>query len=735
MSNKSIFFSGNSRQSQVIWNQTSGVKALMLRGGLLYSENASGASGWASVEAPDVFAAAGSVGYVGSWTSTEAPDVFAGLGGVPDTGTWTDVENPDTFSAYVFQPPVGTWASTEAPDLMGSATFERFEVESVVTAGSPFSFSTNGPNRVICVFVATSASGSAADHVTSVSDTTGLVWYPQDYLDIGLTEAGNPLHTEMWWAYAKDKITSATLTINYGGGFSFTKKVAAMATIKGMYGNAANPFSDSNPYSYGGNYGAFVTPPNTQIGLSRPVATGPLSSSGAVTNPITFDPATVHGVTVDGTHLKATSVGSGGPNNYVTIQASDAKLTGRVYFEVKFVNIAGSKYGFGIAWFSDSAQEITSCIGNGTGGFIVRGDGSIWANGSQVATLGVTPANNDIIGIAIDFDHATLWARDVTQSGSYNNNPSALPEYSTSHFGAGGAGYVAGVSPPDSVGAAHLGTGSILVPFACTDGTSASAEIDANFGATSFAGSPPPGYQAGWGTVAPAVTPTRVTQHAIVLGWDMSVPDDAIAQAPSGFTLRYAHIGDISAGLRLSIYDKVISQNILTTDSEFMTQGTVTKHWLMSYDTIVAEFVSPGTLESTEAADSFHAVGYGPGGAGQFGFLTATETKDTFAAVGAVAISGSMTLIEAKDTFSAFISVPIRGVFVTAEAPDRFAGTGIGLGEDGMWMSTEVLDTLTINGVVPIAGTFDTSETADRFRAIGAGVVTSRRRRRRTFVT
>lgn len=683
-------------------------------------------------EAPDVFAATGGVGYVGTLAATEAKDTFAGAGGVPITGTLASTEASDKVFAYIFTPPIGTWASTEAPDTMGNARQERFEVEKVDAGTGFFPFSTNGPDRILCLFVGTVASGAAADHVTAISDSTGLVWHAQDYIDIGRDEDGQQLHTEMWWAYAKDQITNSICTVTLGGGFSFTHNLVALAHIKGAGGNFNNPFSDTNPYSYGGNYGAFVTPPLTQITASRPIATGPLSSSGAVINPITFDPANNQHVTLDVTDLKVTSTGSGNHTSYATINVADARSSGKVYFEAKFKNIAGSKYGFGVAWASDSGGSIASCIADGHNGTMIYGDGTIWIDGVQVATVGCVPANNDIIGICIDFDNNALWARDVTQNSAYNSNVSALPTYSTGHFNAGGLGYVAGDSPPGP-GAAHAGTGSILMPFSSVDGTSSSAEMDVNFGQNTFVGTAPPGYELGWGHAAPAVTPTRVEQHAIVLGWDISVPDDSIAEAPPGFTLHYAHLGDVSAGFRMSIYSKVIAQNILTTDNERMTHATPTKHWAMLYDTLVAGHVSPGTLESTEAPDFTFIRGY-PGANGERGFLTTTEAADTFAALGYATSSGTWISTEAPDKFSAFIKVPITGTFVVSEAVDRFSGAGIGRGEDGVLISTESLDIFAASGTVPISGSLLSTEAPDRFSALGAGVIRVRRYRN-FFVT
>lgn len=742
---KSLFLSSNSRTGPAFWNQTTGVKSLMLGAGVFYNQNASsGASGWASVEAADTFAAVGLTGLAGPWASSEVKDAFVANGGVPDTAVWNDTEPHDTFTAYVAVPPAGTWASTEAPDTIDTAYYAhqpRFEVENAIqiNAGGEL-VSTNGPNRILCMVYGATANGAPADQVLSVT-TSGLVWHRQDYLNAAYTEDGKPLHLEMWWAYAKDKLTSQNTVVTTGGGQSFTKQLFALVTIKGLGGNFNNPFSDTNPFSYGSNIGAFVTPPSVAIQAAAPVATGPVSSSGATQSSVVLDAAVSQGVTIDGTNLKATSTGSGSGHSYALIDPAYAKSSGRVYFEAKFKHIVGSEYGVGVSTFDDSGSGIVATITNGGAGIFLNGGGAIYA-GAAVAGRLPTLADNDVIGISIDADNGYGWVRNITQNTAWNDNSNSNPALSSSNYASGGfalpvrLGGVPTGTPISTEGARTPVNSNPLLPILSTSST-ALAEIDANFGNATFVGTAPAGYQAGWFRTVPAVTPTRVAQHAIVLGFDMTAPEyTGPAQAPPGFTLNFAHLNDISAGMQLSIYSKVISQNILTTDNELMIEPVPVKHWAMMYDTIVSDIVSPGNIEVVEATDSFHAVGYGPGGAGQFGFFTPTEARDTAAFVGTAAVVVLFNSIEAPDTMSVYGRVnPVRGTFNTTGATDRFVAAGLGRGEDGTWTSAEALDTLTMNGIVPISGPFDVTETPDRFRAIGAGVTVSRRRRRRNFVT
>jgi hypothetical protein len=142
---------------------------------------------------------------------------------------------------------------------------------------------------------------------------------------------------------------------------------------------------------------------------------------------------------------------------------------------------------------------------------------------------------------------------------------------------------------------------------------------------------------------------------------------------------------------------------------------------------------SSGTWHTTEATDSFAAIGY-PGLPGVSGSLVTTEARDVFAATGFGNLVGRMNIVERSDTFSAFGFQPFTGHMTVTEAPDIFHATGIGRGEDGVWHSTEAPDVFAATGVAPISGTFITTEAPDIFQAFGAGV-TRVSRRRPFFIT
>lgn len=138
-----------------------------------------------------------------------------------------------------------------------------------------------------------------------------------------------------------------------------------------------------------------------------------------------------------------------------------------------------------------------------------------------------------------------------------------------------------------------------------------------------------------------------------------------------------------------------------------------------------------GSFDTTEATDTLAAIGY-VGIPGIRGDLLVTEAKDAFAAAGYQPNSGVLATFEAADHFSAFGYQPLTGTLVVTEARDIMHATGIGLGEDGVFIVTEAPGIMVAVGATPISGSFVTTEVSDRFFALGAGA--TRVRRRRTLI-
>jgi len=651
-------------------------------------------------------AAAGTSGTSGTWASTENTDIMAAFGVVTDSGTWASTENTDTWST--------------------SSGFAQLGVESVVqNNAAPLEFTTNGPDRILIAIFSGSAVTAATDTITGITSTSGLDWQAESAVFAGETVDTFNMFIEIWWAYAHDQVTAEQLTVSYSGPGLTTTKQAQGFAVKGLNGNYNYPFDmRNNPLSWGTAIGAFFgsdTVPKAFI----PYSDGPFEGL-STTHPV-FASGNAVGVTLSGGDLVVTSTGSGNPNNYVYLDQTDAKVGGKFYFEVEFDAINGTDYGVG---FMYEGSVISTLLSNGTGGAIVRGDGSIW-NGTHIADLGVTPAANDIIGVAIDFDASLVWFIDITQGGSWNGGISSNPT-----FGVGG------VSVPSSTNSLFdrrdLGNPSPTdlapaVPFAAPAGNS-SAQVTFNFGATSFVGAAPTGFLNWSGYTSTTNFDYPAVRFGSVISVNGSGGPFGATETFNGFTVACQQDvfgGQMNIGMATSY--QVMAQNIAPSANDIIQQSATAPAWALLYDTLVAANTAPGSWESTEAPDTMTGIGY-PGAFGIIGFFQPTEAKDIFTGLGLEPDTGVWASTEAKDIFGASGHVPVRGPWISTEATDVFAGVGIGLGENGTWASTEGIDTLTMLGYTPNSGILSATEPTDIFRALGAGVTQVRQRRNR-FVT
>lgn len=705
---------------------------------------------WASAEDPDIFAAFAA--NEGTFDTTEDPDIFEAISGVRGPwastedkdifnavqeleGTFDAIETPDAFKGFLFNPPTGVWDSTEERDTFANSAYSRLDIEEITgnTSSNGFTATTNGPNRIIVYIAAGVAVGQLATN-NSVLSITGdgvgasMVWHRGNVVLTGPDEDQNMIRTEMWYAHAPLKLTGVNFNVTYSSGFSFTALGTAFA-IKGLNGGY-NDALDKNPFARGYNSGAFNgVASNPQASLR--LATGPVSASGSSYDSITFDPSQSSHVTLASGDLIVNSDGTPqvGDANYAMPLVENGKTSGLAYYEVEFTHIAGDKYGTG-AFYLGQHYPPLAWTTSGIGGAILRGDGSIWSNGSHVADLGTTPVDGDIIGVSMDLDLGSIYFQNATQRpGFWNGNSYMNPTYRD--MGGIPMALVQLVAQPGG-GFAPQSVGGPVVPAAALDGDTVAAEQSYNFGNTPFLAQPV-GVD-GWLTQVPAVPPVPVKHPGVIVGWQCAVNDyDALPlDPPPGFQrIRYISQAGGQRALCFDVYVQVRRDtNVILPDNEFQIAPVPTVHWHMGYDAFQVGSVDPGSWESTEATDyTFMVGGVGSGGA-RNGFWASTEATDIFHGTGSPRVAGVWNSTEAKDIFSGFLKQPINGTFNVTEAKDIFTGAGIGWGEDGVWNSTEEVDILTITGIVPIVGTFDTTETVDRFRAIGAGVILTHRRRR-----
>jgi hypothetical protein len=188
-----------------------------------------------------------------------------------------------------------------------------------------------------------------------------------------------------------------------------------------------------------------------------------------------FDPATTLYTTLSNSNLTATGTapGDGGAR-----MIPDAERTsGKYYYEITWVTLGGFLFGGEIGVITSTAT-----YGNMNGAVnsavLFQGttftEGQIWSSGVYSGyNLGHITAG-DVIGIAVDLDNRKIWFRNVTTGGTYNN---------------------ASGNPTSNINGVTVPAGTILpaVAFGLNNDV-----YTANFGSSSFVGTPPTGFAYGW---------------------------------------------------------------------------------------------------------------------------------------------------------------------------------------------------------------------------------------------
>jgi hypothetical protein len=647
----------------------------------------------------------GSTGVTGTWTSTEATDSSAIIGvGGPISGTWSSTEAQDTFAT--------------------SSGFTRFEVveQSVTVGSSSFNFSSYYPDTIIVLVVDGMSTGGIGGW--TVSGPTGdIVWQRQDRLVVGTANTFESAAKEIWWAYAHRVLDNETITVSYSGAGGATSVNIVAFAVKGMNGNYNQPWDSENKYAFGSAVGNWQNSSATSdIASFIPYATGPVGSPSGFYTDFATD---IGSVTLASGGLHVASSGSwSGSGNVAFGNIQDELTQGAAYFEMKATDLGttASQYGFGLV-LSGLASDTTN-LALDDYGWILRKDGTIWGNGAQKGALDVAISLNDVIACVVDASGGQFWFRNLTSGNHFwNGSAKADPSLRLGGLSMVPAGFVTTGTVTRSGSFSSGGdtsAGMGFVPIALVDQSSSAWE--ANFGQNTFTGTLPEGIS-GWPGGMPSGATHTVWPHITILatasirpsGWDT-------VDGFSGFTSQ--KVVD-STGSQRSMASAVMTQfaneSVLVSDNVLFANGNPAHLWTAMYDTLVPGAIDPGSWESTEAADTMTGHGY-PGSNGVVGDLDSTEAPDTFAAIGYVAAVGAWTSTEAKDIFSAYGFMPVSGPWASTEAQDVFAGTGVGLGENGTWTSTEAVDILTMTGYTPDSGPWESTEQPDQARFVGAGV-------------
>ncbi|MGY3443706.1 hypothetical protein [Bradyrhizobium sp. USDA 4473] len=184
-----------------------------------------------------------------------------------------------------------------------------------------------------------------------------------------------------------------------------------------------------------------------------------------------FDPSTAVKATVSNHNLTVTGVPPGLGGCFVF--ADEAKTSGKVYFEMKWVLVGGIIFAgeIGIATTFATVGDLNTAT-NST----MLYQGPISASGvSSGYSLG-TISDGDVIGIAVDLDNRKIWFKNLTAGGLWNGSV-AVGDPATNHNG---------VSIPSGALIPAVGFGL------------SNDVLTANFGASAFVGTVPSGFTPGW---------------------------------------------------------------------------------------------------------------------------------------------------------------------------------------------------------------------------------------------
>lgn len=169
-------------------------------------------------------------------------------------------------------------------------------------------------------------------------------------------------------------------------------------------------------------------------------------------------------ITLSGGNLIATLSSA----TFDNVRATKSASAGKYYYEI--TNGAGISLSYvGVA---ASGVSLTSALGNSTNTVAYGSNGNVNTNGSFSAAIG-TYTDGDRIDMALDLDNGKVWFR--KNGGNWNADGSANPTTNTN-------------------GIDINNNGTITGPFFPAGGMSFTTSQTANFGGSTYTGTPPSGF-------------------------------------------------------------------------------------------------------------------------------------------------------------------------------------------------------------------------------------------------
>jgi hypothetical protein len=379
--------------------------------------------------------------------------------------------------------------------VLGSAT----AITNPITGFNTFTFGTPVP-----------VTKGTAYYIGFDSDTTSGIW------NLAIASTG----TQSTTSYASFPVASPTLGIAVNA--IMCTLTIAVSTNNSVVNEAQQDATTSYVYDstvgHGDLYGiaSIASTPSSVIavttrGYAQKSDAGTRNGavqlkSGAITTPTTWNPSDQVRITLSGGNLIATLNGTTGNG----VRSVSSVTSGKYYFEGTMTTWGDSQTAIGIANSTAALASVASTTSNAS---ILLRSGAIWVNGSNSGSSLGARTTGDVICIALDLISGLIWFR-VGAAGNWNGSGTASPA-----TGAGGISISAIVS-----------TGI----FALYAGNSTAADaVTANFGATSFVGTPPSGYLAGFGTTATGTTVQSTSTVLSTSGWSWLWRTDTVDPATS----------------------------------------------------------------------------------------------------------------------------------------------------------------------------------------------------------
>jgi hypothetical protein len=275
-----------------------------------------------------------------------------------------------------------------------------------------------------------------------------------------------PNNSEVWFDAEYLGSASTPQGSYVRGGMTVLGTASALTADSSAWDGAATARANSHAYVVGDVIKTASNPGRVFFCTGAGISLSSEPTGGTPTIYPTWNPSDLTSVSLTGGNLTVTSSASDGG-----VRGTISQTTGKYYFEGTYTTVAASST-FGVA---SAVMGLTQANCLHAAGIQTLGGGIVAGNNSLNSGIGTITAGM-VICVAIDLGNNTFWIRE--NNGNWNGSGTANPATNT-----GGYSLNTGSSIP---------SGTAVYPFfsSNTPGTA----LVANFGASSFAYTPPSGF-------------------------------------------------------------------------------------------------------------------------------------------------------------------------------------------------------------------------------------------------